>query len=1017
MHGVMLLRVISLLTLILLLAAHGNAFRTPSETNGYGEVTDDSNMEHHMIRERVKRRSRNCSIDPSIPDPSLFGLEKMRYWAEEVMTRSLHRIKVTLGGKPSADKGDKVEVKAGPWPRGIIPYKFNSTLTRNQKKGVKNVLRTIKAFTCLKFVAYMNKKRQTANERFCLRHSRYVVFSEITTRVNKVQYRKKRPVNPDLELSHSRYYQIKALSQANECYGCKKCKRLKINCENHGYLTLVNGRCACVCPSGLDPSTGCRSVFTSAMTEKEFYPSGSYALPLVNSLADCPNKEFDKRRIQLYIDPNSRYMAKSNQTLELFYCVHTRGGEPRIKWPLGSYCIFRTSQRCPRAGFRRFRTVYKYDASNTEAKPLFFCCKRTGFAVDEMVLPFKFSFTLIQNTRGRCRPVKGMYHERKQIPYQVEIKTEVEGKNNSLYTLKHRKKTVNLCSYRPAFTDCGGVFDLNRRSSSYSVHYSNDRDIVQCTWLFNATETEYSRLVLDIENVAIEHVSDMRKCTQYSRHVNELEVRYQQVGEPGISVCGTSFPKSIMSQNSTLLLRLITVGRQWANFTATVRAIEPEDMCYSMKDNGRTYVGDVNFTRDFEPCLPWSEMTHCPVHMFKLGIFHTVLDGNKCRNPNEEIKVRPWCYTEKKDCKWNYCDVCLNGRAFDTRLDCYKTDSVVDCPIYGCAKTCSHVLPKKETNRRIGRITCGRPTDTFVGTEPIADSLPPNIFYVGEAIMYGCKSQSTLRHARFCLTNGQWSPMGSICFDDTAYCTDMWFRCPELIKKHPSFCRIFREMTSFMCRFTCGECEKKTKPQCVVKRGGRLAVLRKKQGLAVGDRVCRGTSVYYRCRLTRSARYLPDSGNEVRACLASGKWSGSQLTCRNVCPRLWKYNPENRMCYKKFNIRLNHFKASRKCSTFKKAQLISLKSRDEWRFIQDFKDGDQIWIGLVRLLKVTNDDPGWFWSPDKSRPRFANWHSGHPFPKSTDKRCVVMGSRGWWRSVQCENNTYRFVCQTPVRRK
>ena len=28
-----------------------------------------------------------------------------RYWAEEVMTRSLHRIKVTLGGKPSADKG------------------------------------------------------------------------------------------------------------------------------------------------------------------------------------------------------------------------------------------------------------------------------------------------------------------------------------------------------------------------------------------------------------------------------------------------------------------------------------------------------------------------------------------------------------------------------------------------------------------------------------------------------------------------------------------------------------------------------------------------------------------------------------------------------------------------------------------------------------------------------------------------------------------------------------------------
>ncbi|KAK3762907.1 hypothetical protein RRG08_008125, partial [Elysia crispata] len=970
------------------------------------------------------------------------------YWTEEVKGLSLSKINVTLVGKQSLDlsifspcEREKFEARVGPWPRGpwprgIIPYKFDCALKSIQKARIKNVLRTIEAFTCLKFVTYTIKKGRTTNQRRCLRHHRYVLFSEITKEVDRVKYRKRRLVHPDLETSHSRYYQMKTLSNFNRCYD--RCNHFKIKCENDGYLTLVYGRCACVCPSGLDPSTGCRSVFTSAMTKKDLYPSGPYALPLVNSSADCPSQEFDKKRIQFYIDSPSRNGPKSNQTYVLFYCVHTRKGWPWIQWPLGSYCIFLTTSRCPRKGFQWSHTIYlrKSDryAGDTGLQFIFLCCKRSGFAEEEMVLPFKLPFTLIKNWKSRCRPAKGMYLEHsKPIPYRVEVETEteVEVKKNSHYTLEYLGgEKINLCSYRPALTDCGGVFRLNKTSSSYSFYFSNDREIVQCTWLFKATETEYSRLVLDIENVAIEHVSDWRKCTQYSRRVNELEVRYQRVGEPGISVCGTSFPKSIISERNTLLLRLITVGRQWANFTATVRAIEPEDMCYSMKDSGRTYVGDVNFTRDFEPCLPWSETTECQIHIFNPKVFNTVLDGNKCRNPNPDVKIRPWCYTDKKDCKWNYCDVCLIGRIYDTRLDCYKTGSAVDCPIYGCAKTCSHVLPKVDAAPTVGRIRCDRPTDTFVGAEPILPTIPRDTFDVGESLFYKCQNKKKLLTKRFCLTNGQWSSLGgSVCLYNDTYCADMWPRCAELIKKYPSFCRIFRftGMPYGMCAFTCGKCRKTQTPRCVVKRGGRLAVLRRKQGLAAGDRVHRGTSVSYRCRLTRWARYLPDSGNKVRACLASGRWSGSRLTCRNVCLRSWKYNQENRMCYKKIYKRQSYIKALGMCLTLG-GELVSLKSQDELRFIQDLKDGAQIWIGLDRLLSVTNttensatfsdsgenDDPGWFWRSDGSRPLFANWRSGHPFSKSTNKHCVVMGYSGWWKSLQCLR-AFRFVCQTPAR--
>ncbi|KAK3780499.1 hypothetical protein RRG08_045162 [Elysia crispata] len=734
---------------------------------------------------------------------------------------------------------------------------------------------------------------------------------------------RKRPrLISDQEHFLSRYYMMKDLSEHNKCYD--RCKYLKFYCESDGYLTFVNGRCTCVCPPGLDPSTGCRSVFTPASTKREYYPSGDYALPLLNSSDDCPSREFEKKSITLYFNKTI-----SKRTYRLFYCVHTRRGKPNIQWPLGYYCIFKTARRCPRAGFQRFRTRYTYtadaDASKTKLKRLVICCKSSGFAVDEIWLPFGSPFTLIQNRKGGCRPVKGMYLNHNEIPYRVERKTSSERKKKSRYTLKLRKKNITLCSYRPASTDCGGVFQLNKASPSYSFNFSNKKEIVQCTWFFKGSG-QGARFVLDIDDIAIEHVSAKRKCTQYSTRVNKLEIRYQRPGEPGISVC-SSFPNSIIGEYHTLVLRLVTVGRQWANLTATVRVIEEDDLCYRLIDN------------DFEPCLPWSETTECRVHMFNDRLFLSRdLEGNKCRNPTALLRIKPWCYTDKKDCKWNYCDVCLLGRLYDTRRDCYKTGSAMDCPIHGCAKTCSHVLPTVDRSRKFGQIKCDRPTDRFPKTEiDFRASASTETYDVGETIKYKCQKnflQYNRHSRRMCLLNGQWSSMGPVCYHGI-HCTDMWHKCAILVEKYPAFCREprYNGMPEIQCAFTCGFCMREKTPECVVEVGGALTILRNRS-ISVGTRVHRGDSVSYMCRPSQADRFFPDSGNEVRVCLASGKWSGSKLSCRNECPRNWKYYPENRMCYKKFIKLRSYFQALEICSAFEGGQLVSLKSLDEWRFIR-----------------------------------------------------------------------------------
>ncbi|GFS04109.1 hypothetical protein ElyMa_004648400 [Elysia marginata] len=128
----------------------------------------------------------------------------------------------------------------------------------------------------------------------------------------------------------------------------------------------------------------------------------------------------------------------------------------------------------------------------------------------------------------------GMYLERKRIPYSVKVKENTTESKGKQYILKLGRRNVNICSYKPAFVDCGEVIQLNASSAPYTFRFSNNKTYAQCGWLIKVSGNKDLRLALEFDDLNIEPVKKDHTCSLYSRNVNELEVRYQEVGEPGI---------------------------------------------------------------------------------------------------------------------------------------------------------------------------------------------------------------------------------------------------------------------------------------------------------------------------------------------------------------------------------------------------------------------------------------------------------------------------------------------------
>ncbi|GFO31145.1 metalloendopeptidase [Plakobranchus ocellatus] len=572
---------------------------------------------------------------------------------------------------------------------------------------------------------------------------------------------------PELPNSNSHYYLMREVSVMHKCQD--KCSHLTITCENDGYLTLVDDKCSCRCIQGLDPATGCTTIYKADPPGMKF-PGGKYTLPAHRS--GCPDDSFALGSRTQYNDGGNKNSSNyalggdiSDKQVEQQFCSKTPDGSD-WKWPGADFCVYRKGGKCPK-GFDEGFVQYNDRPTSTERNAvsgelpdgvfdentrLEFCCQNMGFSNDELYLPSRKPFVLIKHPKKECHQVRGMHFEHNdlRIVNTDDAGSAKEGGVNPVY--KVEKKTnaywTRFCHYKPAMIDCGDIINLDASSPEVTIS-SPDAPELECYWLIKAPAGQ--KLQLDFSSFDIKGKPGNCK--------DRLEVRYVRPGQPGVVYCGQGWDRTTISINNTIHLRMSTFGESTSHFTATVKLVNDADMCYSVADRGMTYDGNINFTRHFETCIPWHEASHCGMHSFKADKFSANLDSNKCRNPDQATGFMPWCYTNAEKCLRNYCDVCLLGKRFDSLAKCEDLKAAGQCVKEGCAKTCEDQWGQTSTPVKASQVACSTPGDAPDGTpvDPLKD-----LYSVGEWVTYKCNDGDTTKK-RFCLTSGQWSSMGSVC--------------------------------------------------------------------------------------------------------------------------------------------------------------------------------------------------------------------------------------------------------------
>ncbi|XP_005092781.2 uncharacterized protein LOC101854311, partial [Aplysia californica] len=556
----------------------------------------------------------------------------------------------------------------------------------------------------------------------------------------------------------------------------RNCSDVNIVCENDGYITTVDGKCTCRCVPGLDPDTGCTTIIKSGTSTQEF-PGGSYALPEPKD--GCSGASVSSGTRIHYNDGDnsvsSDYDLKggvSGTQVEHNFCV-TQNSASEDKWPAGNYCIYRKGGSCP----ENFNEAYvQYDDTPTAENSnsvsgsfpdgdfgnntrFQYCCRDNGFVWEPIFLPNRNPFVLIRYYDDYCQEVRGMHSYTQKMTITNSEDEGIEGYEGDvpLTDVSGRSYETTFCYYKPAMIDCGEVIQLTKENPTvtFSAPEGSEMD---CTWLLKAPEDESIRLKFDSFKIA----GSSGNCE------DTLEIRYFRPGQGGFIFCGDTMDRTIQSVNNTIMLHLSTYGSTDSGFTATATLSLDEDLCYDAEDRGTSYVGFVNFTRFFEPCLPWAETTHCSHHPYNVQSTRSnlLLEGNYCRNPDYDTGLMPWCYTKADQCERNYCDPCMLGTAYDNDENCARKSEIGLCSLSGyedearfqCAKTCEVDLPA--VSDKASDVKCGNPGDVIDGS--IVSGGNQSSYNLGATVTYKCDT-SDVTMDKICLTSGQWSDLGFVC--------------------------------------------------------------------------------------------------------------------------------------------------------------------------------------------------------------------------------------------------------------
>ncbi|MED6264689.1 hypothetical protein CHARACLAT_017232 [Characodon lateralis] len=156
-----------------------------------------------------------------------------------------------------------------------------------------------------------------------------------------------------------------------------------------------------------------------------------------------------------------------------------------------------------------------------------------------------------------------------------------------------------------------------------------------------------------------------RKCQHWNRRFPHPIYREYNTSEPN-SILVENFCRNPDSRSEgpwcfttdpTVQKETCRVPKCGEVFVPTTVAPEPVRTTVCLPSNGIDYTGDLSVTVGGHTCLQWASREAAALNRSKEFIPEVVLEGNKCRNPDNDPEG-PWCYVDiSGNISIDYCDL------------------------------------------------------------------------------------------------------------------------------------------------------------------------------------------------------------------------------------------------------------------------------------------------------------------------------------------------------------------------
>ncbi|KAL8573558.1 hypothetical protein ACOMHN_047829 [Nucella lapillus] len=785
---------------------------------------------------------------------------------------------------------------------------------------------------------------------------------------------------PELTRSQRYMYFFRLISDTYQCQA-RNCSSSHRECHNAGFVTMVNGRCDCYCPHGLDPSTGCTTVRTKY--EKQTFPGGSYALPSPRD--GCPQSHGFQTRVVTHTYPHlwdwgtdllTDSLSGGRMTTAL--CTRNSRKLNAMKWPPGLYCIYRVGD-CPQGFEYSNMTVETESGGNSGHFPgidvglnyvvFHFCCRKEG-VLEPMVMPNTEPYVLLRQSPWGCQQIAGM----RSVEQSYSVKDPkahklfsgsvgYQDKGPLVYRFANGETRFYSCYYYPvtdnpfSILPCEDSHHVDCATLAHHGHCRENHVTHDCPYSCDTCPGS-----VDVFGECVDHDPDCQpqRCPTYGK-VKQAACKFTcrlcpefcggivklTRSNPSREITSPYFP-DYYDNNMDCFWQI--TGPPGSTLVLTFSSFDVEGSPSKCKDKL-----EVNHAR-----LDHQGNFYCGKD-FAMTIRSLYNEMEMRLHTDYENEGHGFNATVRLALPEDHCfDPSRQGR--DYRGTVGYTRDWTPCVPWNTTRHCRH--------------HAYAPYD-------LRDDLRDNF----------CRNPGNGMRP-WCYINDQCDRnYCDVCFLETPY--DTATDCAEF--KTAGHCSVDTVQARKKCARTCqAELPPRTKPPAytTVKCGPPSPPADAASGYSLKTEYSVGENVSFTCQNDANL-------NHLITCLPNGQWSALGYVCGG-CPEGWTFH--DNLCFLESTTAMTYDKASAHCLSLQ-AQVAEARTQEDMRFLVQLKDdGREQWMGLRR------DGKSCFRWKDKTRPSWTKWDKD----SDVDENCAVLTPSLSWSTRDCDDKNLLFVCQRPA---